>query len=96
MLFTDLKISLTQEGAVRDVNRGAIFEEKMCSLDPYTTSGYLIGMMLTYKTTVMEQTTRSVRLLCGRSTQITQHGESHTVPIQDSNAWRKLKTCPQS
>ena len=29
MLLTNLKISPTREGAVRDVNRGAIFEEKM-------------------------------------------------------------------
>ena len=29
MIFTHLKISPTPEGAVRDVNRGAIFEEKM-------------------------------------------------------------------
>ena len=85
-------------GAVLDVNRGAIFEEKMCSLAPYTTSGYLIGMMPTYRTTVTEQTARTVGLwlLCGQSTRITQHGESHAVPTQDSDAWRKLKTCPKS
>ena len=68
----------------------------MCSLAPYTMSGYLIGMMPTYRTMVTEQTARTVWLLCGRSTQITQHGESHAVPTQDSDAWHKLKTCPQN
>ena len=32
ILFTNLKIGPTREGAIRDVNRGAIFEEKMSSL----------------------------------------------------------------
>ena len=96
ILFTNLKVGPTREGTVCDVNRGAIFEEKMCSLAPYTMSGYLIGMMPTYRTMVTEQTTRSVWLLCGGSTQITQQGESHAVPTQDSEAWRKLTTCPQS
>ena len=81
ILFTNLKAGPSREGAVRDVNRGAIFEEKMCSLAPYTTSGYLIGMM--YRTTVTEQTARTVWLLCGRYTRITQHSDSHAVPTQD-------------
>ena len=92
ILLTNFKVGSTREGTVRDVNRGALFKEKICSLAPYTTSGYLIGMMPLYRTTITEQTARTVWLLCGRSTQITQQGESHAVPTQDSDAWRKLKT----
>ena len=62
-LLFNLKEGPTREGAVRDVNRGTIFEEKMCSLAPYTTSGYLIGMMPTYRTTGKEQTARTTAVV---------------------------------
>ena len=56
----------------------------MCSLAPYTTSGYLIGMMPTRTELRSRSRLHAVRLFCGRFTRITLHGDS------------QAKTCPQS